>query len=396
MRVPGLLLAFLAVPLAPVDDPCTVDAVLPFRRHDLPFGVDDDFGKVVDADGDRIVVAAPTYDGKGAVVVFDRVNGSWAVEGFLSPAGLANGAQFGASLDLAGDLLVVGAAASEQGGAAYVYRYDVGSDEWELEDTLPAGGPEPGFGSAVSTDGDRIAVVEPGNVVVYLQVSGVWTVEDDTIPSPLPNPNRYGDDLAIAGDLLIVSDDAYDLPPPSYQIKAGIVYVFHRNGSAWEHADTIENPFPDGDSDHFGEDVDLDGCWAVVGCPRSDADGVFSSGSAFVYELDGDGTVLQEQELDRGIGGETEIFGHGVAIRGTTALVGAPEAMVGGFEGAGLGYQFDLVSGTWGLTAEFPRGTPHADDEFGTSMGLGDFGVAGAPNVGRGPGRAFVGVPCAP
>ncbi len=80
--------------------------------------------------------------------------------------------------------------------------------------------------------------------------------------------------------------------------------------------------------------------------------------------------------------------------------LGAPDATVGAFGYAGLGYQFDLVSGSWGLTAEFPHDPAQvgANDRFGSSMGLGRFAVAGAPNPGPGgnPGSAHVAVPCAP
>src|SRR5690606_21349393 len=105
-----------------------------------------------------------------------RHNGTgWDEEQILSAAAdeQAN-ADFGTSVDLDGDAMIVGAprydvpaglgAPYANAGKAYVFRYNSGSGVWSEEDQVTAADAAPlvRFGESVSISGSRAAVGAPG------------------------------------------------------------------------------------------------------------------------------------------------------------------------------------------------------------------------------------------
>ena len=88
------------------------------------------FGASVDTDGRTMAVGAPRADGdeekEGAVFLFEQVDGVWTEVALLRAPDPIERAEFGASVAVEGDFLIVGAPgnsrAGEQEGAAHAYR----------------------------------------------------------------------------------------------------------------------------------------------------------------------------------------------------------------------------------------------------------------------------------
>jgi hypothetical protein len=114
----------------------------------------------VSLDGDYAVVGARWQDGfKGTACVLKRTGDRWTVVQTLSPSDLGRHDQFGSSVSIDGDCVVVGAPwQSLFAGAAYVYRR-VG-DRWEQQQRLTANDapPEARFGYAVEVEGNALTV----------------------------------------------------------------------------------------------------------------------------------------------------------------------------------------------------------------------------------------------
>lgn len=126
--------------------------------------------------------------------------------------------------------------------------------------------------------------------------------------------------------------------------------------------------------DHFGESVALDGGRAVVGAP-GDRDNGNGSGSAYVFYVT---TGQQVAKLVPGDGASGDRFGHGVAIRGARAVVGAPLDDDGAAD-AGSAYVFDADTGQefLKLVASDPGPLAHFGDEValdGNLVAVGDWG----------------------
>ena len=102
--------------------------------------------------------------------------------------------------------------------------------------------------------------------------------------------------------------------------------------------------------DTFGQSVDIDGDWAVVGAPKYDADtedgSLTDSGAAFVYQFTGDQWVYK-QTLEASDKTSEDGFGYSVAIDGDAIVVGAPNRDSGERADAGQVYVFERSGNTF-------------------------------------------------
>lgn len=142
-----------------------------------------DFGADVALDGNTVAVGAEGDDGSGAVYVFFQEGGVWTQQAaFFSPSG-AMDSEFGSSVALEGDTLIVGAPGDEAGlGSVYVYQraFGVWFPATELVPYLEDG--EGQFGSDVSLSGGmliaNIGLDETGLIGAvgpYAGAAQVWT-----------------------------------------------------------------------------------------------------------------------------------------------------------------------------------------------------------------------------
>jgi len=130
--------------------------------------VNDGFGASVALTGTRIAVGAPARNlgpaqRAGAVYIFEQ-SGSWAQVAYLTPdaADAVAAAEFGRSVALVGDLLVVGvpgapAGALAGGGAVYVYQRSSGG-VWNFARRLVSPAPQfnARFGRAIALSGTTL------------------------------------------------------------------------------------------------------------------------------------------------------------------------------------------------------------------------------------------------
>src|SRR5690606_34532754 len=143
------------------------------------------FGKALAISNDTVFVGAPAQGTSGKVYTFalTGISGDTTESGALSSPAPQSGAQFGFSLAVDGDTLVVGESArSSGGGAAYVFQRHVGVwDAGTARATAPGAGDA--IGSSVAILGDLIAGGAPGvasaegRVLLYTRDVGGWSAQ---------------------------------------------------------------------------------------------------------------------------------------------------------------------------------------------------------------------------
>ncbi|WP_193211276.1 Ig-like domain-containing protein [Luteolibacter marinus] len=160
----------------------------------------------------------------------------------------------------------------------------------------------------------------------------------------------FGTSVAIDGNTMVVGSPARD----TSLVDAGRVDVYERDaglGAPWGQvatligADTIAG-------DRFGQAVAIDGDYMVIGAPDADVPGANNAGAAYIFHRDPVNPNAWSQvaklvsPAPNGSGGDS--FGTGVAIQGSTVLVGAPNSNRSGAPRAGRAYAF--VRGAGGPT----------------------------------------------
>jgi len=268
------------------------------------------FGSSVAIDGEVLVVGQPEADvyqaeEGGQVVSYipgEVVDGRplWEEEpGFIEYPVLGVGDNFGASVAMSGDTMVVGAPFSDgtevDCGAAYVsmrYWDPVYEHEfWEQPVRLEVGdaAASDSIGASVATDGDTIVVGAPdddeagvadvGAIHVFARSGYLWGQPVTLHASDAAAGDRFGAAVAIDGDIIVVGSPNHDGGNGAAQ---GSVYVFSRTNGAWTEQGQLV-PADSGAGDNVGVSVAISNDTIVVGAPLDDVGGNTDQGSAFVY-----------------------------------------------------------------------------------------------------------------
>jgi hypothetical protein len=142
--------------------------------------------------------------------------------------------------------------------------------------------------------------------------------------------------------------------------------------------------------DSFGYSVALDGPTAVVGAQAATVGDNLSQGAAYVFTR-ANGVWTEVEKLTANDGAAYDNFGNGVALSGTTVIVGAPNASVNGNTAQGAAYVFTESGGSWSQTQKLLAADGAASNEFGDSVSVqGNTALIGAIQLLHGPGAAYV------
>ena len=301
------------------------------------------------------------------------------------------GENFGTSVAVSGNTLVVGSANARIGasgnreGAVYVYTRT--ATTWSLQQKLTAseGANNDHLGQAVAIEGNTIVAGAPGHrasgnpnegtVDVFTRSGTTWTQRAEIAPSSASVGDAFGTSVALSG-----STFAAGAPNDStHGGSAGAVYVFTGSGSSWSQQAKLTAS--DGDrGDELGFSVALDGNTLMAGAPYRDDGGRDDEGSVYFYTRTG--TVwTQSQRLGAAAPVAEDHLGFSVALDGTDAVAGMP-----GYNGTerdqGGAVAYAFSAGIWVLaqTVTAPASTVVNDAEFGTAVDVdGGLLAVGAP-----------------
>ncbi len=388
---------------------------------------DDYFGESVSISGDTLVVGTPYEDGGtgnpvyrvGAAYVFARNQGgadNWGEIAILHPSDMQTNDNFGGSVAISGDILVVGASHEDGGvsdpatnaGAAYVFaRNQGGANAWGEVKALHASDMQTDdyFGISVSISGDTLIVGaygEDGGAgdpaswagAAYLftrNQGGADNWGEVTIlhASDPQTQDYFGESVSISGDTLIVGANAEDGGEGDPVSSAGTVYVFARNqggADTWGEV-TILRASDMQVGDRFGEAVSISGDTLVVGAFLEDGgpgDPITNTGAAYVFTRE-DGAWHESISLHASDMQALDGFGYAVSASGDVLVVGAPneDGGVGDpITDTGAAYLFTRNQGgadVWGEVTILRASDAQAGDGFGKAVSVnGDTVVIGA------------------
>ncbi len=208
----------------------------------------DGFGASVAVHGDVIVVGAPEDDplefASGSAYVFEREpNDAWVETAKLVPGDHGFLDQFGSSVAVARDTILVGALRAPDGdvspGAVYAFDRD-GVGGWvEVQKLTPPGGQNSYFfGVSVAVDHD-LAVVGAENAdtrsqntgaayVYQREPDGVWIQLAELVADNSRYQDEFGRSVAIDGNIAVVGAPFRDACDPNGRVHtdSGAAYVF--------------------------------------------------------------------------------------------------------------------------------------------------------------------------
>ncbi len=268
---------------------------------------------------DRMLIGAPREDGTdGAVYGYRRTSGVWAQSMRLTPEALPAFQQFGAALALDGAYAVIGA-------DNYTIVNDQGPDDF-------------GVGAIY------------GAVFNSSFTSATLTRRLDPVPEA---QSRVGRAVAIDRSGPTVMAGAPNAELYGFNRKQGI--VLYSRGSASERFPPLARVFDLGQGLYgaqFGRAIASDGDSLIVGAYGESVHTQIMTGAVYLFRRGVNGTYVLEARIPSPNGVSADLFGYSVALRGDSALVGAP-----GFDGSGttdLGtvYALRRSNGVWQIEAQ--------------------------------------------
>ena len=320
----------------------------------------------------------------------------------LIPSDGESGDQFGVSVSISGDTIVIGAFLKEDGGAAYIFEENPDeSGQWEQTAKLTADDGRPGdsFGWAVAIEENVLVVGAYTDVIGGFRSGSAYIFERDVrggsenwnhvakligdgrndFESFLNNNDgrndfdTFGWSVGISGDTVLVG------APRSYYkgIRGGVAYVFDRNAGGinnWGQVAKLSPDEPDW-ADIFGSFVDIDEDLLVIGAVGDDDHGI-NSGAAYIFErnVNDSNNWIQVAKLTAADATSHDLFGEALSISGDTVVVGASSDGDHGFD-SGSAYVFErksINSNEWVQMIELVAEDGRPGEAFGGSLEIND------------------------
>lgn len=229
---------------------------------------------------------------------------------------------------------------------------------------------EGGFGYPMDVDGTTAIVGSPayttGRAYIFVRNGAVWNEEALLEPSDSPQNARFGDGVAVSGDLAAVNDGMHTS-------GAGATYVFERSAGRWTERQKL-TALPS-EANRFAGSVALDGTTLAVSSTGSLNPGVL------VYVRSGGSFVLEQQIVIEPSGPDPAW--SSVSLDGDALVVGEVTAQTG----TGVVHVFARSGGTWtALPVLTPSDAPGPFAYFGTSVSVsGDWIAVGCRYDGEDP-----------
>ncbi|MCB1180381.1 MAG: FG-GAP repeat protein [Leptospiraceae bacterium] len=361
----------------------------------------DRFGEGISISGDTLVVGVKNEDSSqttitngttsssdnadsqaGAVYVYKRSGTTWAQEAYIkasSPGGLI-GDQFGNSVSIDGDTIVVGA-----------FRED------SNQTTITNG----------TTSSANNSFIDSGAVFVYKRTGTNWAQEAYIKASNAQAGDLFGSSVSIFGDTIVVSAEGEDSNQTTITngttsssdnsfLSSGAVYVYKRTGTNWAQEAYIKASNAQA-GDRFGNVISISTDTIIVGTQYEDSNqstitngttssvdnSFINSGAVFVYKRTGT-TWAQEAYLKASNTDAGDAFGCTGAISGETIVTGAlsesssqtiitngPTASFdNSISESGAVYVFKRTGITWAQEAYIKASNAEANDYFGYKVAI--------------------------
>jgi FG-GAP repeat len=242
--------------------------------------------------------------------------------------------------------------------------------------------------SAVGTDEETFRILSPDDanvssksedsILVTRECKGSLSFDQKLTAFDTEASDALGTTVSISGNTAIVGAPRDD----DKGIGSGSAYIFVQSNNSWTQQAKLTTT--DG-AETFGFSVAIRGDTAIVGAPRNEA------GSAYIF-VRNDDTWTQQTKLTATDSAVDDFFGVSVAISGETVLIGALKDDDKG-ESSGSAYIFQRLGGAWVQQAKLTADDGAAGDVFGSSVALSEdtaiVGAFGDDDTGERSGSAY-------
>ena len=309
--------------------------------------VGDNFGYSVAIDGSMVVIGAPYDDeggvNAGAAYIFEpNAGGVWTQVAKLKDSYFETqpNACVGYSVAVSGGIVAAGAPYYDADGNSYsgvVLEYELDDDhEWDLFDRLMPNDLSAGdnFGYSISIDRNTMIIGAPfddddggtacGSAYLFDYNGDTWSETQEVRPSDGALFDQFGASVSISGSTAVAGALGHDAGGTQ---DTGAAYLFEPNSAGvWTEVKKL-TASDAGLHDSFGCSVSISNGTVAVGASYESPNSVLWAGSVYVCRYitgsDPNGSWEQNTKIYASDGDRSDHFGKSVAISGNNILVGA-------------------------------------------------------------------------
>ncbi|MBN1327022.1 MAG: FG-GAP repeat protein [Candidatus Cloacimonetes bacterium] len=336
------------------------------------------FGSVIAMDADWLAVGVPLDNDNGeeagAVYIYHWTGSEWSEESKFSGSDTEDGDQFGSSIAIQGQDIMIGAwhedTAANNAGAVYYYRYDGRS--WQEQKLVAFDATAHAhFGFSVSFDGNLAAVGAPGcydngsqSGAVYLfeKIGETWQNPTKYIPADNVLYDYLGRSVAVSGNRMIAGATGVD----DHGNSSGAAYILDLSTT-----DEIKLfPSDVAVTDNFGGVVAISGNYALISSVNDDDFGP-NSGSAYIFYYNGT-SWIQQQKLTPSSLHAGDYFGSSLSLNDDYAAVASFYHSNTDEQEGGTVFLYQRILENWNILLDLSAPDPSDFDWFGKAVAISD------------------------
>jgi acetyltransferase-like isoleucine patch superfamily enzyme len=323
----------------------------------------------------------PGSPNQGAGYVYVRTGTTWAEQAKLTASDGARDNFLGYSVAIDGDTAVLGAFGADisgkaNQGAAYVFTRS--GTTWTQQAKLTAGDGAAAdqFGFSVALSGNTVVVganqatiggnTKQGAAYVFTRSGTTWSQQAKLTAIGGVADDNFGVSAALTGNTALIGAPVAEVSG----VRIGAGYVFTRSGTTWtQQARLTADDGAASDLLGFSAALDNTGTTALLGAYNADVGSNANQGAGYVFTRTGT-TWAQQAKLTAGDGAAEDQAGYSVALSGNTAILGAYGADVSGKADQGAAYLFTRSGTTWAQGPKITGDDAQAGDRVGASAAL--------------------------
>jgi hypothetical protein len=355
---------------------------------------DASFGRSVAISGNVAIVGSPDESVGGIVYIYEKANGSWSQINQLQLPTPASTDLFGYSVDIEGDVVAVGAPGyitTFETGAVFVFERP--ATGWsgaisfaQINSPMPSGGGE--FGFSIDLRGDDLLVGAPvegitGRAHLFSKASNAsWSAASlaATLQHSVLSNDRLGYTVALGDDFAVLG-----CPRCGNEQGNGFIYEKGAGWSSKTTADAVIRNVNRQVNDNFGWEIEADGDRIAVWAKKYSQVYIFNRPTTgWGADFTANGAILPSYLVLPGISDAYQ-FGSSISLDGDRIAVGSPS-----YEGSGRVYIYEL--GTSAATLVQELAAPETlSAAFGVSVTIdGNSLIAGDSYINSGIGKSYL------
>jgi hypothetical protein len=261
----------------------------------LDGAANDAFGLTVFISGNYAIIGSAQDDigantDQGSAYIYFYNGSTWVQQQKLIASDGVGSDFFGARVSISGNYAAIATYLDDVGintdqGSVYIFFYN-GSSWIQPQKLLAADGTAgDNFGSSVSISGNYVVIganqdAPAGSAYVFNYNGSTWVQQQKLNGSDITAGEGFASDVSVSGNYIVIGASSDDIGAVANQ---GSAYIFYYNGTSWIELQKLTAPDP-GTDDAFGDRVSISGNYVIISSLYDDIGSSANQGSAYIFQ----------------------------------------------------------------------------------------------------------------